>query len=496
MNRPLLFAISGAFALVAVGCVDRQAQQQAKATQKIISDPTQVISVMPVITQPLSETLEITGQVTSGEDAAVGARQSGKLTAVFVRDGDPVVGGALIATQDTSTQQAQLRQALAGLSSASSQLSQAIANAKIGPSKSSAAVRSAQAQLASAQATLRKLRAGARKEERLQVDYQVKQAKTNMDTAQKDLDRKTMLVEQGALPRTQLDTAQNVYMQALTQYNAALQNQAMQTSGAREEDIQVAVESVRSAEEQVRQAKSQKELDVLYNDQVQSARAAVQSARAQVDVANQAIRDSQIRAPFSGRVSGKPAQPGQIVGPGTTIAHVVGSGGAYIDGNVPESEITRVAPGKAVAITLSAIQGRLFMGHVAAISPVGSDVGRQFTVRISFDSLTAGIQPGMFARGVITLRTIPNAILVPATAVVPYKDQQVVFVLNGADAVKALTVMTGLRQGDSIQIVSGLAPGEKVVVRGQEALNEKSKVRVEVAKTTASNSPIAGVVGG
>jgi HlyD family secretion protein len=495
VNRWSILALSLTAALMLGGCVDRQAQQQAKATQKIVSDPTQVIVVRSVVPQTVPETLEITGEVTTGQDADVGAKQSGKLVAVYVKDGEIVTGGQVIARQDTTVQQAELRQALAGQSSASAQLSQAVANARIGPSKSAAAVAQAEAQLRSAQATLTKVRAGARKQERVQMDWTVKQAKTNMDVAQKDVERKQTLFEQGAIPKNQLEQAQNAYMSALTQYNAALQNQAMQNEGARPEDVSVAQQAVSSAQEQVRQAKAQQKLDVLYNDQVNAAQAAVQSARASVDVARQAIADAEIRAPFSGRIAGKPAQPGQIVGPGTTIARVVGSSGAYFEGQVPETEITKVKTGSPVTVTINALPGKSFSGHVAAINPVGSDVGRLFNVRVSFDTISAEVSPGMFARGSITLRTIPSAIMVPATSVVQNSGRQVVFVMNGADAVKPLPVTTGLRVGDEIQITTGLAPGEKVVIRGQENLNEKSKVRVEDKKATAQSS-VSGTVGG
>lgn len=495
MNRWTYAAIALTAALSLSGCVDRQAQKQAAATQKIISDPTVVISVEPVVPKSISDTLEITGEVATGEDAQVGAKVSGKLVAVYVKDGDPVVAGQVIATQDTSTLQAQARQAMAGLSTASAQLSQAVANARVGPSKSATAVAQAQAQLKSAQATLAKVKSGARKQERIQMDWTVKQAKVNLDVAQKDMERKQSLFEQGAIPKNQLEQAQNSLMSAQTQYNAALQNQAMQNEGARPEDLAVAEEGVRSAQQAVQLAKEQQKLDVLFTDQVNAARAAVQSAKAQLDVANQAISDAQIRAPFSGRVSGRPAQPGQIAGSSTNIARIIGNGGAYFEGSVPESQISRVQDGKLVSVSLTALPGKVFAGKIAAINPLGSDVGRLFSVRVSFDTVDPSVRPGMFAQGIITISVISNAITVPVTAVVPYKDQQTVWVLKGTSAVKPVAVTTGLRQGETIQILSGLAAGDKVVVRGQETLNDKSKVRVEVQKT-AERTVSANTIGG
>jgi len=496
VNRKISTALVLTLALVLGGCVDRQAEKQAKATQAIVSDPTQVISVAPIVPTSLSDTLEITGQVTTSEDASVGAKQSAKLVAVYVKDGDPVTAGQIIALQDTSTLNDQLRQAIAALESANSQLSQAISNAKVGPSKSVAAVAQAQAQVNSALAALDKVKNGARKQERIQMDWTVKQTKTNLDIAQRDVDRKQALFDQGAIPKTELEQAQNAFVLAQMQYTEAVQNQSLQNEGARPEDLAVAQEAVRSAREQLQQAKDQQKLDVLYTDQVDAARSAVRSAQAQVDLAKQAISDCQIRAPFAGRISGRPAQPGDIAGPSSTVARVIGTGGNYFDGDVPENEVTRVRTGSPVTISLSAIPGKSFQGHIAAINPLGSETGRLFSARISFDDLSPEIKPGMFARGLITVRVIQNAVVIPATAVVTFEDHPTVFVLTGAAQVKPVAVSTGLRKDDTVQITEGLTPGEKIVVKGQENLNAKSKVRVDNQSATAENAPLNSIVGG
>jgi membrane fusion protein (multidrug efflux system) len=173
---------------------------------------------------------------------------------------------------------------------------------------------------------------------------------------------------------------------------------------------------------------------------------------------------------------------GQIVGPGTTVATIVGVGGNYFEGEVPESEITKVSVGKSVSIKVSALGSRTFSGHVAGINPQGTDVGRLFRVRISIDSATSELKPGMFATGVITLAVYPNAVVVPSSAITSFQEQQGVWVMNGSDSVKFLPIQTGLRKNDEVQVISGLSPGEKLVVKGQVGLNPKSKVRIDDGK--------------
>lgn len=477
--------------LVAGGCVDRGAQKQAKRTEELVSDPVVTVTAQPVGFQTLTENLEITGQVTTASDTQIGAKQSGRIVSVFVKDGDPVIRGQTIAIQDTTSLNAQLSQALAsvqtalaGTQSANAALSQALQNARIQPTKTASLVRQAEAALRSAKAQLGKAVKGARTEDRVQAEWAVRQAKSNLDKAQKDLDRYTKLVEEGAVARTQLEAAQNVYNQSLAAYNSALQQQLVLSNGTRPEDIEVAREAVRQAEESLKNAQAQRSLDVNLNEQVLAARAQVnssraqlQSAQAQVTIARQAISDAVIKAPFNGKIAGNPIQPGTVVGPGTPVARIVGREGSYFEGEVPETNIGKITPGAIVAIKVSALNGMSFSGIVRAISPTGESVGRLFHVRIAFTGDTTALKPGMYATGMITLRTVPNASTVPASAIVKRNGKDVVFVVDGVSA-KAVPVTTGLKTDGVIQ-VDGLTANQRVIVAGQNSLDDGSKIKLE-----------------
>ncbi|MBC8063257.1 MAG: efflux RND transporter periplasmic adaptor subunit [Chlorobia bacterium] len=481
-----------ALAFVGVGCVDRPAQEQAKTTEAIVSDPTVTVTAQPVSIQTLQETLAITGQVTTSSDSQVGAKNSGKIIAVYVKDGDPVSVGQTIAVQDTASLSAQLSQALASvqtaassMQSANAQLSQASQNARIQPTRSASAVRQAEAQLRSARAQLSKSLAGAREEDRVQAEWSVKQAKSSLDKAQKDLDRYTKLVAEGAVAAALLEQYKLNFDTALSNYNAALQRQL--ALGNRREDIDIAREAVRQAEEGVRGAKAQQALDINLNEQVQAARAQInaaraqiQSAQAQVTIARQAIADSTIKAPFSGKISGNPVQPGTVVGPGSPVARIVGKEGNYFEGEVPESNIDKIGLGSPVTVSVNALSGVKFAGIVRAISPFGESVGRLFKVRVAFSGDTSTLRPGMYATGEIVLRTIPNAATVPSMAIVKRDGKDVVFVLDG-DKAKQVPVTTGLQTGGVIQ-VTGLTAGQQVVVAGQNALDNGAKIKVDTAK--------------
>lgn len=496
-------AIAG---LSLAGCVDRQAQQQAKTTAAIVTNPVQTVSVEPARETTLSRTLEVTGQVTTSQDYEIGAKTSGKIVSVNVNDGDHVRAGQVLATQDTTPLAAQVNQAQAQvltadatLAQAQSQLTQAIRNATINPYRSSYSVASARASLKAAQQNYKKMVSGARPQERRQAEANVNSAKANLDMQKKQLDRIKTLVQQGALAGSQLDQQLAAYESALAAYQNSEQALNMVQQGNRQEDIDSAREQVNQAQEALRTAQASKELDPLYQDQVNAAKAAVASAKAQISSANsqvviaqQAIADSVIRAPFDGQVSGKPIQVGTIAGPGTTIVRIVGTKGIYFEGNVPSDFINQIVVGQPVGVQIDALGAKSYPAKVAAVSPLASSVGRLFNVRIQFAGAPSEVRPGMFARGVIRLETVRNATVVPAEAVVSQGDRNYVFLADGKKA-KRTPVELGLRQ-DSVIQVKNLAVGAQVIVQGQDRLSDGSEIMVQkpVGLTLAPNSGKTG----
>lgn len=478
-------AVLGALGFVA-GCVDREAQKQAARTKEIIEDPTIPVTVEKVRVMTLSEELEITGEVATSSDVTIGARSPGRVVAVYVKDGDPVRAGQVIAEQETSVLQSAVQQARGQLNASRAQLRQAISNAQIGPQKSRTQVASAEAGVRSARAQLAKARSGARDEEVAQAQAAVEAAKFNMDTAKKELERQRTLFEGGAVAKQRVEQAENAYRSALSQYEQALENLRMRQSWTRPEDIRTAEEQVRQAEEALRSAKANQSLDVVLTQQVDAAKANVNAAQANLDIAQRNLSDAQIRSPFSGRISGNPVQPGTYLAPGSPVARLIGAEGIYFEGEVPETRIAAITPGKSVQVTIDALPGRTWNGTVLAISPSGDQVGRLFRVRVQLIGSTDEVKPGMFARGKVKLRTIPEAVVVPTVAVQRDGEQAFVFVSDGKTA-KKVNVETGIAVDGKVQ-VKGLASEAQVIVRGQSQVANGAKIRLESATSPANEA--------
>lgn len=481
-----LITIALVLAFGVTGCVNREAQKQGARTEKIQQDPIIPVRVQPVSTDSIVDSLEITGDLTTSDDVIVGAKVPGKIVAVFKKDGDPVAAGEVIAKQDTINYQLQTRQAQAAVRAAQAQLRQAASNAIVGPSRSSAALSSAQAQLRSVRAQLKKALNGARDEDRVQAQNNVNAAKSNLETVKSNMERMRKLFQDGAISKSQLDAVENQYQAALSQYENSLQAQKVIQNYARPEDLESARESVRQAEEGVRSAQAQKKLDVLLDQQVQAAKANVEAAQAQLALAKQAISDAEIRSPFSGKISGKPAQVGAFVGAGSPIAHIIGVDGAYFEGEVSETALAKIKVGNPVDVTIDAFSGKKLSGTISAISPQGDKVGRLFKVRIQIIGNTEGLQPGMFARGSVIMKTLSGVKVIPKNAIVQRGKESFVFIVNG-DKAKMVKVVEGLSKDGSVQ-VDGINVGDQLVVSGQDSLSDGSTIRIAKDESDSSSS--------
>ena len=132
----------------------------------------------------------------------------------------------------------------------------------------------------------------------------------------------------------------------------------------------------------------------------------VEVAAANVALAQRALDDTVVHAPFAGVVTVKAAQEGEMVSPmsagggftRTGIGTIVDMDSIEVEVDVSESFINRVQPGGRVAITLNAYPEDRVGGHVIAIIPTADRAKATVKVRVGFDSRDARVLPEMGAR--------------------------------------------------------------------------------------------------
>jgi len=219
----------------------------------------------------------------------------------------------------------------------------------------------------------------------------------------------------------------------------------------------------------------------------------VVGAEARISVAQQAVDNCTIRAPFEGIVVSKDAQVGEMVSPisagggftRTGIATIVDMNSNEIEVDVNESYIARVQPGQQVKAVLDAYPDWEIPSRVRTIIPSADRQKATVKVRISFVKLDPRILPDMgikvtfLGEEVETRKGGPTpAALVPNDAVRDDNGKKVVFLLKD-ERVERRAVTTGGTRGTDTEILAGLVAGDTVVVKGPANLQDGQGVQIK-----------------
>jgi RND family efflux transporter MFP subunit len=200
-------------------------------------------------------------------------------------------------------------------------------------------------------------------------------------------------------------------------------------------------------------------------------------AEVSLKISRMKLEKTRIAAPFSGRVTLIKVAPGENIEIGRELMTVVNLSSLKVEARILESEIGKIKVGREAAIHLTAYPGRIFLGRVAAISPLVNPAERTCSVFIHLDNPTEEIKPGMHAEVEIVSEIFPKRLLVPQEAVLVRGGRPLVFVVEGGVA-KWRYIKPGEENERFVEVLEGVSEGEQVIVEGHLTLAHDSAVRV------------------
>jgi RND family efflux transporter MFP subunit len=220
----------------------------------------------------------------------------------------------------------------------------------------------------------------------------------------------------------------------------------------------------------------------------------VAGSRANLEVAQRNLNDTVVTAPFSGVVTVKAAQPGEIVSPisagggftRTGICTIVDMESLEVEVDVAESFINRVSAGMPATVKLDAYPDWVIPAEVIAVIPTADRSKATVTVRVGMKQKDARIVPEMGARvSFLAPAEAPSSgaaaptrsVTVPADAVQTEGDQPVVYVISDGK-VERRAVRLGAKTDQGQVLLAGVSAGETVAVGGQGKLKDGSAVRI------------------
>lgn len=377
-----------------------------------------------VETTTLPITVTANGTVEPEQLTNVSPKTSERLEAVMVSEGDTVEEGEIVAYMDDSDLQGQLIQA--------------------------------QGELAAAEANLAMLVAGTRVQEIAQSEAALESAEASLSQSEEVLQRYELLYDKGAISAEETTGYRTARDTARADVNSAQQALNLLRAGSRLEEI------------------SQAEAQVL---QASGALTTIETL----------IEDTAIRAPFSGVVTARYADPGDFVSPSTAASETTSSSSSSIlslafnyqvVANVAETDIAQIQPGQPASIRADAFPDRTFEGavaHVAEQATVTSNV-TSFEVRVNLsEEAQAELRPGMNVDVEFQAGELADVLVVPTVAIVREEQGEGVLAMSPQGEPRFLPIETGLTVDDKTEVVTGLEGNEQIVLSAAEGLPENRR---------------------
>jgi HlyD family secretion protein len=388
--------------------------------------------------QDLSTVVSGTGQIKPKTYANLGATAMGRITHLYVKEGDQVKKGQIVATIENVQQQASVAGQKAAIAAAKTDIASYVAAEKT--------------------------------------------AEANVEHAKADLEQK----------RLDWERAQGLYKAGIL---------AKQDYDAKKAAFDTDVASVAQAVAQVNQAKAQTD----------SARGHMQTAVATLR-ANQNMLDLTMAvAPFDGIVTNEPVREGETVvegiqnTEGSTFMTLADMSVITAEVKVDETDIVNIRMGQPADVTVDALPGKVFKGHVTLVgdqailrstgiatsqSTTGTEEAKDFKVVVTIDSPSGDLKPGLSTTAKITTAHKTGVLALPIQALTMYDPAtdkikggveaatstpaggkstpvQGVFVVakdaHGKLRARFVPVTTGITGSTDMEVLSGLKEGEEIV---------------------------------
>jgi RND family efflux transporter MFP subunit len=252
-----------------------------------------------------------------------------------------------------------------------------------------------------------------------QAQQQADAAKAQIDIAQRQWDNNKKLVDQGFISKTALDTSWNNFTAAESTYKASA---------------------------------------------------------AAVDVAKKALDDTVLRAPISGLVSQRLAQPGERVAVDAKVIEIVDLSRLELEATLTAADSVNVRVGQQARLQVEG-RAQAVPAKVVRINPSAQAGSRSVLAYLEIEDVT-GLRQGLFAQGTLGTGQI-TALAIPLSAVRTDKPSPYVQVVeNGQVAHTAVDVgARGEADGETMVAVKGVAPGATVIKGALGPLREGTQVK-------------------
>jgi len=190
---------------------------------------------------------------------------------------------------------------------------------------------------------------------------------------------------------------------------------------------------------------------------------------------HEVVTETTLTAPASGVILTRGVYENQRFDRGAQLFRIADLHHVWVLADVTRDDQSLVRHGDEATLVVANRPGLRFHAAVGSGLPPFDPGSRTFKVRLEVDNPQLILRPDMFVDVEFSL-TLPEAVTVPAEAVIQSGWQKIVFVDLGDGNFEPRTVETGSRIGDRMQIIRGLRAGEPIAVSGNFLLDSESRM--------------------
>jgi HlyD family secretion protein len=273
-------------------------------------------------------------------------------------------------------------------------------------------------------------------------------AKSAFDAQQKIYESRKELLQQGAIPRRDLDAAEVALAQARSQNEQAQKQLA---------DLQ------RLGKEQL----------------LKSAQGTKESFEGKYRGAAAQLSYSLIKSPIDGVITDRPLYEGDLATANQPLLTVMNLSRLIAKAHIPQVEAAQLKVGNAAEIKVAGLDEPM-KARVTLVSPALDPGSTTIEVWVEARKPDPALRPGMTVPVSMTAKTAKEAIVVPAGAVFRSEEAGDYVLVAGSDEkAHQKKVQIGIRNGDSAQVVSGINEGDPVITSGGYAVPDGTKIKIE-----------------
>lgn len=210
-------------------------------------------------------------------------------------------------------------------------------------------------------------------------------------------------------------------------------------------------------------------------------------AQAAEKIAEKALADARLYAPYSGVISEKLSEVGQVAAPGVPVARLVTTQTLNVMLSVPEGDVAAISLGQRALVTVAALDNRAYEARVVEKGVVADAVSRSYQIKLRVSAPGKDLLPGMVTKVEMilnnphsALNSEPSNLITVPSRLLQLADDNGCFVwVDEAGKAVRRRVTVGEFTATGVTVTQGLRPGDRIITEGQQKLCDGTAVRTE-----------------